>query len=103
MLRIALDDGHRGLEPVHQVPLLAGLHERGEPALAERLDELSRPRQRGQPARGPGVDPHLDALQVLLDKASEMAAEPADPLELERVRELVDDDPAEEAVAVDLE
>src|SRR5205823_9164539 len=102
VLRVTLDDRHRRLQAVHEVSLLARLHERGEPTLAEGLDELRWTRERREAAGGAGVDPNLNGLEVLPDQSAQVIAQPADALELEGVRQLVDDDPAEEAVPVDL-
>ncbi len=66
------------------------------------LDQLGRVRQRRQAARGAALDPHVDGRQVLAHQPAQVLAQPRRADELQRVGQLVEDDPVEERVAVDL-
>ena len=64
VLGVALDHRHRRLHARHQRALLLRLHQRGQPAVAEGLDQLRRVGHRRQPAGGAAVDAHLHRRQV---------------------------------------
>ena len=64
------------------------------PPSRKRLHEPARIGQRGQPAGGAAIDPHLHGLEVLADQRRHVLAQPGHALELEDVRELVRADPA---------
>ena len=74
-----------------------------QPALAEVLHDPRGLREARHPARRAVLDPDLDGAQVVPHQLAQVLAQPAHPRELEHVGQLVQHDPAEEAVAVDLE
>ena len=53
VLGVPLDDRHRRLHPIHHGPLFRRLHQRGEPALAERLDQPRGSGSDGSPPAAP--------------------------------------------------
>ena len=76
------------------------LDERGQAALAEARRQVGRVGKRGQAARRPALDPHVDGGEVVAQQLAEVVAQPGHDAELERVHQLVDRDPAQEALAV---